>query len=212
MAGDDDAELLLQWRAGDEKAGSRVLQRHVHRVSRFFRSKVSDAAEDLIQQTFLACVEGRHRVVDERGFSAYLFGVARNVLRVHLRARQAEREQLDFGSQSIVDVAPGAQTNLARRRDQRVVVEALRRLPLDMQIALEMFYWEGLSGLELAAVLGVKHATARSRLRLARARFEGELDALRKEAKLATTARGLSDWAAAIREVAGRDDAADSGS
>lgn len=158
-----------------------------------------------MQQTFLACVEGRNRVEDGASFAAYLFGTARNVLRVHLRSRQAEREQLDFESRSIIDLAPGAHTNLARRRDQRLVVEALRRIPLDMQITLEMFYWEELSGAELADVLGVKHATARSRLRLARARFEGELDALRREAKLATTDQGLTDWAAAIREVAGRD-------
>ncbi|MEM6991135.1 MAG: sigma-70 family RNA polymerase sigma factor [Myxococcota bacterium] len=205
MAEDDDAALLQRWRDGDERAGSRLLERHVVRVSRFFRSKVAAAAEDLIQQTFLACVEGRHRVRDGTSFSAYLFGAARNVLRAHLRAIDADRKNLDFESQSIADLAPGAHTNLARRRDQRAVLEALRRIPLDLQIALEVVYWEGLSGAELAEVLEVPHPTARSRLRRAKELFEGEYDALQREARLDTTGRGLTDWAAAIRDVA-RDD------
>ena len=54
--------------------------------------------EDLVQQTFMACVEGRERFRNDSTFRTYLFGVAHNVLRSHLRKRRREGERFDFGA------------------------------------------------------------------------------------------------------------------
>ena len=41
--------------------GEQLFVRHFDRIERFFLNKVGDASADLIQRTFLACVEGRER-------------------------------------------------------------------------------------------------------------------------------------------------------
>jgi DNA-directed RNA polymerase specialized sigma24 family protein len=54
-----DIELLEAWRGGDRRAGEQLFERHYAAVARFFRNKLEFGVDDLIQRTFLACVEGR---------------------------------------------------------------------------------------------------------------------------------------------------------
>ena len=79
---------------------------------------------------------------------------------------------------------------------QRLVLEALRGLPLDHQIALELFYWEGMSVGELATVLGVPPGTVKSRLSRARENLREEIRALpMPEVQRADTLRRLDAFA-----------------
>src|SRR6185436_6575853 len=71
-----DAELLSAWRGGDEKAGAELFERHFEALFRFFRNKAGDQAEDLVQETFLACLSGP-AFRGEASFRTYLFTVAR---------------------------------------------------------------------------------------------------------------------------------------
>ena len=61
-----------------------------------------------------------------------------------------------------------ASAEAAQHEEQRLLLEALRRIPLDLQIAIELHYWEGMSGPDLAQVLDIPEGTVRSRLRRAR--------------------------------------------
>ena len=58
-------------------------------------------------------------------------------------------------------------TIAARRAEQRVLVMALQRIPVELQILLELFYWEGLSIAELAEVVEIPVGTVKTRMRLA---------------------------------------------
>ena len=53
----DDVSLLERWRDGDREAGNLLFERHFAVVCNFFRNKVSDGADDLIQRTFVTCLE-----------------------------------------------------------------------------------------------------------------------------------------------------------
>ena len=57
---------------------------------------------------------------------------------------------------------------MARNEQERSLHEALRRIPIDHQIALELAYWEDLSGPEIAGILDISEHTVRSRLARAR--------------------------------------------
>ena len=57
MEMDTDRQLLEAWRGGDKKAGKRLFERHYDALTRFFRNKVGPEAPDLVQQTFLGCLE-----------------------------------------------------------------------------------------------------------------------------------------------------------
>jgi len=200
----DDLELLAAWREGDRQAGGELFDRHFVAIRRFFRSKVGDDYEELVQRTFARCVEVQQRFRGDGKFRSYLFAIAANVLREHLREHHRGK-QFDGDVSSVVDLAlPGPATAAGARREQVVLLEALRRLPVNDQIVLELFYWEQLTSAEIADVLELPHGTVRSRLRLARDRLRGHVDELsRSPAELESTLGGLERWAAELRQQLG---------
>lgn len=195
-----DADLLRRWRAGDERAGDELYARHGDSVIRFFRTKFPDEVEDLVQQTFLRLAEGRDRIRADLALKAYIFGIARNVLREHLRKLKRHR-QIESETCSVVELAPGPSTIAARRREHKLVIEGLRRLPVQDQITLELYYWEGLSAKQIAAIEGVPHSTILSRLKRARDRLIETIKTLDASAALiASTVSGLEKWAKEVRQ------------
>jgi RNA polymerase sigma factor (sigma-70 family) len=197
-----DPELLEAWRSGDLSAGDELFNRHFAAIHRFFRTKVSDGRlEDLVQQTFMACVEGRERFRNDSTFRTYLFGVANNLLRDHYRAQKREPEALDFGKSSAIDVGAGPSTVVGKRREERLLLEALRNIPLESQIVLELYYWEEMSASQTAEVLGIPEGTVRGRVRRAKELLKKELAKLaRSPQELETTMGNLERWAAALRQ------------
>ena len=203
---DPDFELLGAWQGGDAEAGNRLFQRHFESVAWFFRNKVADHFEDLIQETFLACVEVRERFHVDASFRAFILGVAHNVLRSYYRRRNRKDDKVDFGLTSVSDLAPSPSMLVARRGEHRLLLEALRRIPLEAQVILELYYWEALTGAELGLVLDVPEGTARTRLRRAKQLLEEAMTELAESPEqLKTTMGDLDAWARGIRdEVAPR--------
>jgi len=198
MNDDDEAALLQRWRDGDHAAGSTLFERHFQSISRFFRNKVDGPVEDLVQRTFLACVEGRDRFEGRSSFRGYLFGIARYQLLAYYRGRSGA---VEVEAVSVVDLGGSPSQALSGREEERLLLRALRRLPLDHQIALELFYWEGLKGEELARVVGVSPHTVRSRLARARAGLREAIERLADDPAVARSTLGdLEDWARRLRE------------
>lgn len=197
-----DLELLDAWRSGDLSAGDELFNRHFVPIHRFFRNKIDeDGLEDLVQQTFMACVEGRERFRSDSTFKTYLFGVANNLLRDHYRAQRKEPEKIDFGTSSAIDVGAGPSTVVGRRREERLLLEALRNIPLDSQVVLELYYWEEMSASQIAAILRIPEGTVRGRVRKAKEVLKKELAKLARSPKeLETTVGNLERWAAALRQ------------
>lgn len=197
-----DFELLDAWAAGDRTAGGELFRRHFRAVYRFFQNKIDRGTEDLVQQTFLGCIESRDRFRRESGFLTWLLATARNVLLLEYRRRRRKEERVDFGTMSAIDLGPSPASVVAEKVQHRLLLEALRSIPLDYQIALELNLWEGLTGPQLAEVLGISEPGVRSRL--ARAK-----DALRKRVTelqaapddLASTVADLEAWASSLRDA-----------
>lgn len=174
-----------------------LFERYFERICRFFYTKADADVEDLIQQTFLACVESKDRFRKDSAFFTFLFGVARNVLRVHYRKRKRD-ERIDFGTHSLHDLAPSPSNVVAGRKEQRLLVEALRRIPIDLQIAVELHFWEGMSARQIGEVLEIPEGTAKSRLRRGKELVREELAKLEPR-MLDTTMADLERWASGIR-------------
>jgi RNA polymerase sigma-70 factor (ECF subfamily) len=191
----DDRELLLAWKAGDATAGSRLFQRHFRSVFRFFESKVPADAEELTQATFLGCIEKRERVRDDGSFRAYLFGIARFKLYRHFE-RLAGVQATALGERSVHDLQPSPSRAVGSNDTLRLTLDAMRRLPLDAQVALELHYWEELPIADIATVLEEPPGTIKSRLHRARKQLAvilGELGASpESEASMIDQARALS--------------------
>ena len=163
-----DYQLLRAWRAEDAAAGNALVRRHFASVYTFLRSKAPDHTDELVQRTFLACVEAVDRIDEHRSFRAYLFGIARRQLIYHFRRTRRESDRFDPMTESVGDADGSPSRAAAARQEQRLVLEALVRLPLDLQITLELHYWEGMTVTEIADVLEVPAGTVKSRLHRAR--------------------------------------------
>jgi len=174
---DSDFDLLDRWRAGDRPAGEALLARHFDALCGFFESKVGDDADDLVQRTMLACVAAKDRFRKEASFRTYLYTVARHELYHHLRRRQRDGQRLDFSVSSIAEILTTPGSKLVKRAERQRVVEALRQLPVEQQVLLELYYWQELDIAALCEVLDVEIGTARVRLHRARARLRAVLEA-----------------------------------
>jgi len=196
-----DFDLLDAWRAGDPQKGDELFHRYFDSIYRFFSRKVHGEVEDLIQKTFLACVEGRDKFRKEASFRTYLFSIARNQLYRHWRTRKKD-EALDFTVSSLHDLGPTPSAEAAKHEEQRLLLDALRHIPLDLQIAVELHYWEGMSGPELATVLDIPEGTVRSRLRRAREALEKKLEELAGTTdKLRATLDNFDKWARSLKDL-----------
>jgi RNA polymerase sigma factor (sigma-70 family) len=189
----DDLVLLRRWRSGDALAGKTLVRRHIEGLHRFFASKGVDDGNDLVNDTFLACFETKADPCAIECFRAWLFGAARNLL---LR-RWRQRPAFDPATSSIAQLGPRASTLLVFAENHRRLAYALWRIPLDDQIVLELYYWEGLKTPELATVLGVAEPTARKHLQRARRRLLDRFEGAPGEDHDAD----LEAWLAAVRPL-----------
>jgi RNA polymerase sigma factor (sigma-70 family) len=197
---EQDQTLLEAWRGGDSSAGEALYERHARSVLRFYRNKLPDLAEELTQQTFLALIEGRDRIREGVTVRAFLMSIARHKLLSHLR-RKSRSPISGEEARSIAALVPGASTIFARKREQQLLLEGLRRIPLEHQIALELFYWEGLNAKDTADVFGISHSAMRSRLSKARSLLEAKIAELAESPELSSsTISDLDEWAAGIRK------------
>jgi len=195
-----DLELLEAWRQGDRDRGSELFERHFDSICRFFANKVDRDVDDLVQRTFAACVEGKERFRGQSSFRTYLFGVAHNILRSSLRKRRREKERFDLGVSSVYDLGLNPTVLVAKRREQTLTLQALRRIPVEHQIVLELYYWEEMTAKDLGEVLEIPEGTVRGRIRRAKQLLEEQLTALAEDDRiLESTISGLETWARDLR-------------
>lgn len=195
-----DDELLSAWQDGDARAGEQLFDRYFKALTRFFRNKIGEGIDDLIQQTVLGLLESKGAFRGEGSFRSFVFGVAYNVLRNHFRRARRDAGQLDVGVTSIAQLGTGPVEVLAKRHEERLLLQALRSIPIEHQVLLELYFWEPLTAPEIAEVLGVPVGTVRTRIRRAKVLLEAEIGSLTADPELLhSTVSNLEDWAKAVR-------------
>ncbi|MEM9456858.1 MAG: sigma-70 family RNA polymerase sigma factor [Myxococcota bacterium] len=197
-----DLDLLEAWRANDQSAGEELFARYYPLLLRFFANKVPVEPTDLIQETMLACVDGQHRLRETEKFRAFLFSIAYNKLRDFYRRAQVGEEPVDMASHASADLAPGPSTMMGRDEQQQLMLRALRRIPVEYQVLLELFYWEDATSAEISVLMDVPHSTIRTRIRRARQLLEEALAESANDPRvLERTRTDLDGWAAKIRSA-----------
>ena len=164
---DNDLAVLERWRAGDQAAGQELCARYFDDIYRFFEHKLPQEADDLTQQTFLACVRAREQFRGQSSFRTYLYAIARNEL--YTRLRQNPRfMHVDLEVSSLNELVSSPSTHLAHREEQARLRTALMDLPVEQQVLLEYHYWHDLDAAALAAIFDTTPGTIRVRLVRAR--------------------------------------------
>lgn len=198
----DDRRLLDDWRAGDDQAGNKLLERHFGTVVRFLRAGfglTKTELSELVQRTMVACVESKERIPEGVSFRAYLLGIARRQMaNAHREVYRAEARARIKGPEASV-VSPS--TVAAAREEERLLLTALRMLERDLQVVVLLFYWEQLSTIEIGAVCDLPTGTVKSRLRRAREQLLHQMRTLTPDDALyQSTVHGLERWAISLRD------------
>jgi RNA polymerase sigma-70 factor, ECF subfamily len=200
-----DRELLDAWRRGDRAAGETLYRRYYSSVVRFFRNKVADhVRDDLVQETFAACVRQADQFQGQGSFRSYVLGIAWRRLMDHLRVqgrRNRHTADIDLDTLSVSALGQSPESSAALRQEQRLLLEGLRQIPLMYQIALELHYWEHLPAADVAEILAIPVGTAKTRLRDGRKALEKRLaEIAASPERLACTLDNLERWAARTRQ------------
>lgn len=164
-------ELLNAWAAGNPRAAAELMDRHFEGLCRFFRGKIREDVVEMLQHTLRIGLRTRRRCRDGVSVRAHLYAIARNLLFAYdepgtLRETEDGDVSTHEGARASSDP-----TELGAPR----VRAALRRLPLDHQIALELRYWEKLEDTELAHVLRLPEERVSRHLQLGRQMLRYEL-------------------------------------
>ncbi len=142
----------------------------------FFLRRLPNDAEDLLQETLL--VLHQHQKMSEiQNPRAFAFGVAyRKFLRaVRSRSRRPLATNYDFDKfAGTTDL----EASLATQEQTQHLIRALTRLPLRDQKVILLYYFDGLTGPELALHLGISVSSGRSVLKRARDRLRTEISNL----------------------------------
>jgi RNA polymerase sigma-70 factor, ECF subfamily len=164
-----DEALLAACAVGESAALGALFDRHheaVYRlISRLLRTEPVET-DDLVQTTFLEVWRSAHRYDARGSVKSFLFGIAANTVRHHVRSAQRRRS-------AIADWTPPTTANApddVAVRAQQVgrLAAALDELRHDLRVAYVLCDLEDVPGVEAAQMLGVRSGTLWRRLHEAR--------------------------------------------
>jgi RNA polymerase sigma-70 factor (ECF subfamily) len=180
-----DERLLRDFLAGDEQAFTALVQRHSRElyvfVARFVRNPA--VVDDVVQDTFVQVYQSAAGFDLSRRFRPWLYTIAANKARDHLRERARKREvplsaaaagddaeevsYLDFLSDESMQPADSMEAD-----EQRLVVRSIvTAMPLHLREILVMGYYQRMPYKDIAEALDIPLGTVKSRLHAAVAFF-----------------------------------------
>lgn len=165
----DNAVARLQ--RGDSHALELVMGHYQHRLFRFlFRmTQEQAAAEDLFQQTWIRVMEKIGRYDGRRGFTPWLFALARNLAIDYLRQRRMSSLDTpdEFGVAPVDRLTAGEQDPLERVLEFErgaLLASAIAELPAIHREVLTLRFEEDMKLEEISEVVEIPLSTVKSRL------------------------------------------------
>ena len=165
-----------------DDALDRLYERHAAAVERWVRRLVGPRGDvqDLIHDIFLIALRRRREFRGEARPQTWLFRITHNVVASSLRRERIRRWLLarHHEDPSAHECPPGTPLEQIEQREQQVrLYAALDRLPEKYRTAIILYELEGLSGQEIAALLGADVNAVWVRLHRARAKLMHALGA-----------------------------------
>lgn len=147
----DTARFLSQLKEGQSGAWRELVTDSQPRLPRFFRAKGlgQATAEDLSQETYLIALLTIAKVRKAESLTAWLYGVARNAYRAHVRAE--------------LGPAPSPPTGNPLQLPSDIL-ETIQQLPSSQRDVAHLRFDCGLSCRDIAAMLGARESTIRAKL------------------------------------------------
>ena len=167
-----EVDAMRSLAGGEDAALNGIIDRWGARVTALLYRMTGNAAtaNELAQETFVRLYQTRGRfrpAASVRPFSTWLFGIAANLARTHLRWRSRHPEfPMDEAPETGSGDNPSSDAELRERAE--AVRRAVAALPHDLREALVLSEYEGLSQAEIASVAGCSAKAVERRLSRAR--------------------------------------------
>ena len=168
---DIEAIWLLQAQNGDAQAFSSLLEKYQKPVYNLCYRMLGNAedAEDAAQETFLRAYKSFKRYDNSRPFSTWVLSIAAHYCIDQIRRqRQVTISIEDLVVPDVPDPAPGLETVLGKKEEQRRVRALLDKLEATDRAAVIMYYWYDFSYEEICQALSLSLSAVKSRLHRAR--------------------------------------------
>jgi len=152
----NDDELMVRVAQGDDEAFKCLVQSWEQAVYAFLARMVGsrEDAEDLTQETFLRVHAQSRRYRPEGRYKSWLFRIAGNLARSHLRRRRLLRWlRFDPGLHERADTEPLVDEVIATRSRHAAVHRALAQLPDRQRQAVILSRFENMSYAEVAVAM-----------------------------------------------------------
>lgn len=172
----DDAEIMLQLRAGNMAGFDYLVQKYRKPIIHFMYRMVHNqaVAEELAQEVFLRVYRSRETYRAEARFSTWLYRIATNLGVNHARDTRHERnastiylDQVDSETGMTPDIAdstPGAENSLLRDERLQQIRQHVLALPERQRMAVLMHKYEGMDYKQIGEVLKLSESATKSLL------------------------------------------------
>lgn len=168
--GDPERQLWQNVAEGDVLALRDIYRAHHTQVRAFAQRLLGDAAaaEDLVQEVFIAVPKAARRYRFETTPSSYLLGIAANCASKHIRASKRRRAASErFSQVPLAPIStPDDEAHAARLIEQ--LMRAVDELPDKLRLVFVLCQIEERDATEVGAILELPSSTVRARLRAAR--------------------------------------------
>jgi RNA polymerase sigma-70 factor (ECF subfamily) len=168
---DQEAIWLNKALQGDSQAFTGLVETYQRPVYNLCYRMLGNAedAEDAAQETFLRAYKNMRRYDENRPFLTWLLSIAAHYCIDQFRRRRFQVVSVeDLPVPDLPDPAPGLESSLGRREEQRRVRDLLQTLEATDRAAVVMFYWYDFSYEEIAHALSLTESAVKSRLHRAR--------------------------------------------
>lgn len=168
----DDNAMMRQFQQGSNEAFEQLVRSWEGPMLNYFYRCIGDldAAEDLRQELFIRVYRRSSSWRGEGNFKAWLYAIATNLVRTHMRkaGRIVSIEDIDIQPAAKVTshaTTPAPADELAQRsQSARYVQEVLSSLAAEDREALILRFYEHLKYREISDILGVAESAAKSRV------------------------------------------------
>jgi RNA polymerase sigma factor (sigma-70 family) len=161
-----DDYLVLLAQGGSRDAFARLVARWTPKLLAFAARTLgtTEAAKDVVQDTWESAVRGLSRLEDPARFRAWMYAIAARKCADALRSKY-RTARIAKSAQAMTAEPTNAE---GANNDRLDVAAALRQLPPEQRIAASLFFGEELNVAEIATITGVPAGTVKSRLFAAR--------------------------------------------
>ncbi|MFD1628494.1 RNA polymerase sigma factor [Pseudopedobacter beijingensis] len=159
-------ELIRLLNLGNETAFNELYKIYIKPVYKkiLFIVKEEEIAEELSQDLFIKIWQKRKEIDPEKSFKSFLYTIAHNLVYDYLRKVARDKQLLNSLMVNAVDYYLHTEEVFQARETQKILTEAIEKLPPQGKQVFTLCKLEGKSYEEVSRLMGITVATVNSHM------------------------------------------------